>query len=376
MHARPNRVEIDLGAIANCVRDIRAMVGPEVTVFGALKCNAYGFGLVPVGKAVLAAGANALSVVDRADAVALRQAGITMPILLYAGNLIDAASVAAAEKFDLITTLIDRESVEMFARHAARPLKVAVKFDVGQERLGVVPEEAVDFMKALSRIPNLNLHVVNAHPYVAPNRGTAALDWQFERFVAACTAVEAAGITIPVKLFASSKALGMVKTRMVLNAVDPGQLLFGAQRKSGDPPAPEDLQPLRALKSRLIHARLVTRSDFLEDAPFPVRPGMRLGVLPIGSSDGVEKLHCGEVLVQGKRARILGAASLEYMRIDLTEVPEARVGDEVVIIGRQGETRIGPEAVLAHQKLNRVTDLAMAVRSTIPRQYLNPGCAF
>src|SRR5258707_12766899 len=86
-HARPNRFEIDLGAIAQFTRNIRGLVGDGVTIFAALKCNAYGFGLVPVARTILAAGGDALSLVERAKANVLRRAGITAPIIVYPVSL-------------------------------------------------------------------------------------------------------------------------------------------------------------------------------------------------------------------------------------------------------------------------------------------------
>jgi len=131
-HARPNLFEIDLGAIAIFARNIRKLVGPDAKVFAALKCNAYGFGLVPVARTVIAAGVDAISVVDRADAIALREAGIAAPILVYPGALATASAVAAAETYNLIPTLIDLPSAEIYSRFATRPLEVAVKVDTGQ----------------------------------------------------------------------------------------------------------------------------------------------------------------------------------------------------------------------------------------------------
>src|SRR5262249_55522525 len=131
-HARPNRFEIDLGAIAQYARNIRGLVGPDATVFAALKCDGYGFGLVPVARTVLAAGVNAISVVDRADAIALREAGIKAPILTYPGGLATPEAVAAAETYDLIPTLIDLDSARVYSRHATRTLRIAVKIDCGQ----------------------------------------------------------------------------------------------------------------------------------------------------------------------------------------------------------------------------------------------------
>ncbi len=112
--------------------------------------------------------------------------------------------------------------------------------------------------------------------------------------------------------------------------------------------------------------RVLARDAFLAEAPFPLRPGLRMGVLPIGTSDGVGRLHAGVALVRGRRAAVLGGPSLEHMRLDLTEIPDAAVGDEVVLIGEQGGDAITPDAVVAHHGHARIADLAMAVGPRIP----------
>src|SRR5258707_8154500 len=150
-HARPNRFEIDLGAIAQFPRNMRGLVGRGLTIFAALKCNAYGFGLVPVARTILAAGGDALSLVDRANAIELRRAGITAPILVYPGSVATPEAVRAVEAFDLIPSLIDLPSAAFYSRLAARTLRVAVKVDIGQERLGFPPEVAP---QAISPMPS------------------------------------------------------------------------------------------------------------------------------------------------------------------------------------------------------------------------------
>jgi len=117
-------------------------------------------------------------------------------------------------------------------------------------------------------------------------------------------------------------------------------MLYGIAYASEQPPA--DLRPtLRALTSRVITVKELTpRERFADVAPFPVTAPLRLGVIPMGSADGLLWLHAGHVLVRGRKAPILTAPNLEHTRIDLTGVPDARVGDEVVIIGRQGAAEI------------------------------------
>ncbi|MCE9640605.1 MAG: alanine racemase [Betaproteobacteria bacterium] len=287
--------------------------------------------------------------------------------MVYAGSAPSEDMVRAAENYDLIPTLTTEEMVAAFVRHARKEIKVAVKLEVGPERIGVIAEDAVKFIKSITACPHLRMHVLNAHPNV-PAKGNAeeALAWQFRRFVAASEALERAGIKVPLKVVASSKVLRFAGTSMALNAVDPGAALFSAL---GPTDSPDDYQPFHALKSQLIQVRNVSRTEFLDEAPFKIVPGMRLGVIPIGYSDGMHRLHCGEVLVRGVRVPILAAPSLEYTRVDLSKVPGAVVGDEVVIIGTQGGQKISPEEVVKKQGASRVPDLALEVRLSIPRIY-------
>ena len=367
-YARPNTFEIDLGAVAACVRQIRERIGPAVRFFATLKSNAYGYGLLPVAKTVIAAGADALSLVSLDDAINLRRAGIGVPILVYAGTVPDKSIVRAVEKYVLIPTLHSDESLAAYSRFATREIDVAVKIDAGQERIGIPVEQALAFIKSVVRQPRLRMHVINTHPGV-PARGRIAecLDWQYRRFVAVCDELEQAGIRVPFKAAASSKVLRMTGRSMMLNAVDPGAALF-SPLEPGE--AAAGCQPFRSLKTRLIQARKVFRAEFRDEAAFKITPGMRIGIVPIGYSDGVHRLHCGEVLVRGERVKILGAPSLEYTRIDLTRTPAATVGDEVVIVGRQAANRISPEEVAQKQSAARVSDLALEVRPTIARVYL------
>jgi alanine racemase len=104
-----------------------------------------------------------------------------------------------------------------------------------------------------------------------------------------------------------------------------------------------------------------------------MREGMRMGIIPMGSADGADRLTSDEVLVRGKRAKLIGKPSLEHTRLDLTDIPDAKIGDEVVLIGTQDGNAITPEEVAMHRGLSRIADLAMAVGYGIPRGYIE-GC--
>jgi len=149
-------------------------------------------------------------------------------------------------------------------------------------------------------------------------------------------------------------------------------MLYGITFPGETSPLP--LRPtLRALTSRIIALKELTpRERFAELAPFPVTAPMRLGVIPMGSADGLNWLHAGRVLVRGRSAPIVSGPSLEHTRIDLTGVPDAQVGDEVAIIGRQGDAEISVGEVASRHGLG-LHHVATTVGPRVTRVYFSDG---
>jgi alanine racemase len=363
---RPVRLVVDLDAAADNLRAVRRLVGPARKVFAVVKADGYGFGAVEMGAAFARTGADALAVADLSEGIRLRQHGITVPILVYPNSL----PVAAAETLhhDLVPTLVDLESARAYSQAAAGPCQVFVKVDVGLERLGVPAEQAVKTILAMLALPHLTLGGLCAHPHgEAGDRAYA--DWQFGRFTAVVDELEGHGIRVPIRLLAATPFV-LRFPHTYLNAVDPGRMLYGITVPDETPPV--RLRPaLRALTTRIIALKeLAPRERFAELAPFPVNAPMRLGVVPMGSADGLRWLHAGRVLVNGRPAPIIGSPSLEHTRVDLTGVPTARVGDEVVIIGRQGDLEITPAEVAARHGLG-LHHVATTVGPRVARVYLS-----
>ena len=372
--ARPNWIEVDLAAIAHNIGVIRRLVGPETRIFATLKANGYGFGLLKAAKTVEAAGADAISLVALDDAVRVRQHGIELPILVFGGNLVTGETMEAARRFDLTLTVHDERSAEVVAESAGAPIKVFVEVNPGGERLGVAPADTLDVVRRLKDRPGIEVAGVYTHPGIPSGDGAReCVEWQYGRFLSVVSDLENAGIEIRLRMAASSKML-LMGDRMVLNGVDPGNLVFGL-----DPGGPGrfDLDvrcALIALKSRLIHCHKPERSEFIDQAPFPVRDGMRVGVIPMGASDRLDELHRGEVLVRGRRAPVLGKLSAEHARIDVTDVPEAEVGDEVAIIGCQGDAVITIGDV-ERRRGSVAADVTQALPRSLARLYRGEAAA-
>jgi alanine racemase len=334
---RPTTLVIDLEAAAANVRAVRRMVGAGRKIFAVVKADGYGHGAGELGAVFLAHGADALAVADLGEGIRLRQRGITEPILVYPNALPEAAPEALAHA--LTPTLVDLDGARAYAEAATGPCDIFVKVDVGLERLGVPAEQAVKVIAAMLELPHLRLAGLCAHPHAPGSAEPAYAEWQLGRFTAVVDELQARGVPVPIRLLAASPFV-LRFPQTYLNAVDPGRMLYGITYPGETSPVP--LRPtLRALTTRVIALKeLAPRERFVELAPFPVRAPMRLGVIPMGSADGLSWLHAGRVLVRGRAVPIVGDPSLEHTRIDLTSVPDARVGDEVVIIGRQGDGEI------------------------------------
>jgi alanine racemase len=361
---RPNCFVIDLQVVADNTRTIRERIGPKARFFATIKADAYGFGLLPVAKTVLEHGADSLTVVRLEDALALREIGITCPILVYAGYVLTADHVRTIETHNLTPTIHDRHSLNALAQYAARPIGVGIKVECGQERLGVPDAELPEFVRSVAASENLRLDVINTHPHVIDGN-MEYLRWQFGRFRSALDAARPHFKQEPDCIFASSRVL-VDGADMILSGVDPGQALF--QLPAGlAPEGQKDRTPFKALSSRLIHVFDVKRDSYLKESPVK---GARIGIVPIGYGDGLVNLNAGEALVRGKRVKFASSPSVEYARLDLTDCRDATVGDEVLFVGSQGEEILTPQEVMRHTNTPRVATLAMQVGQAVPRLYL------
>ncbi len=362
---RPTTLEIDLGAAAGNLRAVRGLVGASRKIFAVVKADGYGFGAAEMGAVFARNGADYLAVADLAEGVRLRERGIAVPILVYPNSLPGSAADTLAHR--LIPTLVDLDAARAYSEAATGPCEVFVKIDVGLERLGVPAEQAVKLILAMLELRHLRLGGLCAHPHAEVGGDPAYADWQLGRFTGVVDELEARGVRVPVRLLAASPFV-LRFPHTYLNAVDPGRMLYGITFPGETPPVPLR-STLRALSTRVIALKeLAPRERFAELAPFPVTAPLRLGVIPMGSADGLRWLHAGRVLVRGRAVPLIGSPSLEHTRLDLTAVPDAAVGDEVVIIGRQGDLEITPAEVAGHQGLG-LHHIATTVGPRVARVY-------
>jgi alanine racemase len=366
---RPTWCEIDLSAVTHNLKMLGDMVGPQVGIFVCVKGDASGCGDIEVSRTVEEAGAAGVAFGNLDRALAARHAGLRLPILLYPTCLPDAAP--ALEEHRLMPTLSTMEDVAAWSRHA-KSLKVFLKLDGGGFRAGALPHQAAGVARAIVESKTLELAGAYGHPMAS--YGTVDpvyTDAQINSCIDALKRIEAAGIDVPVRMVSSS-AIILSHPGADLNAVDPGRLTIGQSFPSIKERERSWRHALVGLRSHLVMVKSLEDIGDVMPAPFlPLRPGMRIGLIPLGWSDGYPRKlpDNATALLHGKRVRLLGPSHSELLRVDLTDVPEASLGDEVVLLGRQGNDGIGIEELAEQWKVG-IPYLYGAIGKSVRRHYL------
>ncbi|MGB9920280.1 MAG: alanine racemase [Moorellales bacterium] len=364
--------EVDLGAVAHNVAEIRRVVGPGVGIMAVVKADAYGHGLEAVARTVVAAGAQWLAVAVPEEAFRIRALGLRLPILVLSHT--PAPVLAEAIRQDLRLTLYSprqvRELVDV-ARAVGRRVKVHVKVDTGMGRLGFSWEESgVREILAALEPPELEPEGVFTH-FACADEPDPAFTWeQWHRFRRVLAALEQAGKHFAYRHAANSAAtLAFPQTH--LDLVRPGLALYGLYPANGAGRERVRLVPAMSLKARPIFLKEVPAGTPLSYGRTYVttRPS-RIAVLPLGYADGYSRLlsNRAEVLVRGRRVPVVGRVCMDHTLIDVTEVPEAAEGDEVVLFGRQGEAFL-PVEELAEKTGTISYEVLCRIGSRVPRVY-------
>ncbi|HXM72080.1 MAG TPA: alanine racemase [Candidatus Dormibacteraeota bacterium] len=360
---RPAWLEIDLDALAHNVRLHRRAAGPDCRFFAVVKGDGYGVGVVESARTALAAGADALALGNPDEVATLRQAGVSAPILLYASSLPEDA--AAIADLGVIPTIHDEASLDALAA-LGRELDVWVKLDCGVGRLGFLPGAAEAAFRRLAAARHLRLGGVYSH-FRNPH-DKSQLRSQAAIFLSGCSAATGAGFTGFERMVASSRVvLGAPDLR--LTAINPGKALYGYVDASW--PHADDIRPVvAALKARVIQVKDHPPGVVLYGEDGPLASPRRTAVVPLGHVDGLNHLPpCGEVLVGGRRAPILSRRGIEHTVIDVTHLPPVAIGDEVVVLGRQGSESISAAEIAATMGV-AMPELVARLARMAPRRYL------
>jgi Alr-MurF fusion protein len=367
---RPAWAEIDLSASVHNIRRIRSLLAPRVKLLAMIKAEAYGHGMAGVARAAERAGASMLGFASLSEALALNEAR-SLPRLVVGWTPSWLAEPAIRN--GVTCTLCDLETAGEFARAAqatGKPARVHVKVDTGMHRLGFMPDEAAEAIARIGSLDGLVLEGVFTHFATADEANPAYTNSQFEKFKRVLAEVEARGLPIPIRHCANSPAL-LRFPEMHLDMVRPGIILHGLD-PSDDVLCPGDFKPVMTLKTMVAAVKTLPPGSRVSYGGTYVTQGHeRIAVIPIGYADGFRRKphNWGEVLVRGRRAPIVGRVCMDQCMLNVTHLPDVQMGDEVVLIGAQGDDRIRAEDVAVKLGTNNYETTSM-VMARVPRVYL------
>lgn len=336
-------LEIDLDAIRKNVQYLRTQTG--AVVMAIVKANAYGHGLVEVARAASSAGAAWLGVARIDEALALRRAEINTPILVMGDTAPERVPEAVANHISLglhFPEMIPAYAAQ--ARSTGQPLCVHAKLDSGMGRLGVFPEEGMGFLYAILEHPEIKLEGMYTHFARADEPEQDTTRWQLERFTRLVHEVEAAGIR-PALIHAANSAAALYFPGARFDMVRPGIAIYGLQ-PSSEAPLTDNFRPALTWKARLASIKELPENYGIGYGHrYTTSKQERIGVIQVGYADGLRRRLGNIVLVGGKRVPVVGGVCMDQCMISLDSVPTAKIGDEVVLIGSQGNARISAEEI-------------------------------
>ena len=371
--ARHAEIELDAECLRANYHEIARRVGPEIRIIPAIKADAYGFGAVETADIFERLGAFALFTGSIAEAIAVRVAGVRIPVILFGAYLPEDVAFLLGQ--GLVPTIYDREFATAASAAATAPAEVYIKVDAGLGRLGVPIAEAAEFIRWVSGLPNLRVSGVYTHLPFAEGDGAGWARKHLAEFDELLGTLAAGGISIPTSQARASSCVVAGLTDRA-NAVCVGHLLYGLSPFADDYPAAlAGFRPvLRSIRSRLIHVgRHPQGSDVAIAGSYGLRRGRTTGVLPVGLSSGLGALdpaHPAHALVRGERAPLIGV-SLEHTTIDLDGIAGPKVGDAVELVA---ETAPGGPRLAEFARAQRRSPLATmaALSGHWRRLYVDP----
>ncbi len=375
-HAVRNRTTqavVSLDSLARNLGRVRDRVG-DIQIMGVVKADAYGHGAFPVARTLVEAGATWLGVALPEEGVQLRHQGLQVPILVMGPTPPDQGPLLSEYRLDqMVYHPFHARALSASTGGSREAVRVHLKIDTGMGRLGIHPSEAAAGAKAIVHLPGLELGGVMTHFAAADAADKGHALEQLRRFLEAVREIEAAGIAVPLRHAANSAAiLNLPETH--LDMVRPGIALYGYPPSlfvsQGHP-----WEPVLTFMTRIAQMKKVPKGGTVSYGCTYVAPrDILVATLPVGYADGYNRLFSnqGEVLIRGQRAPVIGRVSMDMIMIDVTDVGGAQEGEEVILLGRQGDQAFSADEWAA--RLGTISyEILCNISKRVPRTYIWQG---
>lgn len=361
--------EVDLAALKRNYARIQSYTKSEIMPI--VKADAYGHGVLPVVKTLRQLGVKRFGVAHIEEAIEIKSSfpGLTLMVIGYTSES-DYPLLIANDVIPCIYGFEQAQALSKAAVAAGKKVKLHVKVDTGMGRIGLKTDEKDEILK-MAQLPMLEIEGVFSHLAVADQLDLTYTREQLQKFNDLIAALQAEGLTIPVRHIANSAAI-LQLTEAHFELVRPGIILYGL------PPSSQvgknaGFEPVMSWKARITHIKMIQAGETVSyGRTFRAAYPTRVATIPVGYADGLRRTlsNHGEILVNGNRASIIGRVCMDQTMLDITKIPDVHTGDVVTILGCDGSERI--DATEMAGWLGTINyEIVCGISKRVPRVYLN-----
>ena len=349
-------IEINLDSVKQNIKNIKNCIDKQSQIMGVVKGNAYGHDSVEVSKTLIEQGVEQLAVARIEEAIVLRKNNINVPILVLSVSLKEQLSLYL--DYNVMPTISNIETAKKFDEIASRyrkKLKVHLKIETGMGRLGIMPEVAFCSLKKIKAMDNIDVQGIYTHFSTADEDNKEYTNDQFKIFRNVMDQIKRNNINIPFFHVANSGTI-LDLPNMWLDIIRPGCIIYGLY-PSNEVSKTIQLYPALSFKSRIAFIKKLEPNKYIGyGRTYKTKRSTLIATLPVGYADGYSRLlsNRGKVLLSGFEAPVIGRVCMDQMMIDITDVPKANIGDEVVLWGKQMGKTIAVEDIA--ELLNTIVD--------------------
>lgn len=367
---RPTSCFVDLEALRWNFRQVRATVGPKVKILSVVKADGYGHGARAVAETLAEEGSEVFGVATVEEGIELRQSGLRLPILVLAGFYPGQVDEIIHHK--LTPTVCDLDGLRLLEKEAGKrkvTVECHLKLDTGMGRIGFLPVNFDAWVPELAKIQAVKLVGLFSHFSHAERVDGEYTRKQLEVFQSVVERLEEKKLRPPLLHLANSAAV-ITLPSAYFNMVRPGIMLYGAY-PSASMAGQISLKPVLSWKTRILQIKRVPKHTSISyGQTFVTKRESVIGTLPVGYADGYFRLlsNRGSVLVRRKRAPIAGRVCMDLTMIDVTDIGGVQQGDEVVLLGSQGDAVISADEMAEWSKTISY-EILTSISARVPRIY-------
>lgn len=374
-HLRPVWAEVDLDKLAHNMREIRRNARSK-DIIAVIKADGYGHGALDIAPTLLENGATRIGVAVLNEAIELKRGGIEAPVMVL--GFTPPSLVDMLLRYDIEQTVYSYDLAKEISQLAVKKSKIAkvhIALDTGMGRIGFLPDkESLEEVYKISKLPNIIIEGLFSHFSSADEEDKGYTNLQLERYTDFYNKLLEKGVKVNIRHIANSAAI-IDMPNCHFEAVRPGIILYGYYPSEQVLKEKIDLKPVMSLKTNIVHIKNLPAGEYISyGRKYQTSRESIIATLPVGYADGYTRLlfNKARVIINGKFVPVIGRICMDQCMIDVTDVENVKVGDEVVLMGEQGDLKFTADHIA--ELIGTINyEVTCMISKRVPRVYLKGG---